>query len=138
MYFQWAQLRQTIPNICKNRIKQNLSKNESDLLALNHDLIKIARILTLGKLTAKKMYSILISSLKIKPNSQNYFGNLFQNYTFGWNQRNSQYEILHNILYVSKKLYIFQKLDSSFCSICHWNDEPVAHLFCECVCARQL
>ena len=40
------------------------------------------------------------------------------------------------ILY--KKLYIFGKIDSPLRSICHSNDETVAHLFCECVRISQL
>ena len=43
---------------------------------------KNARILTLEKLTAKEIYSILISSLKNKPTPQSYFENSFPNYTF--------------------------------------------------------
>ena len=53
-------------------------------------------------------------------------------------QRNFQYKILHNILYLHKTLYIFGKIDSPLCSICHSNDETVAHLFCECVRVSQL
>ena len=68
MYFQWVQLLQ--PQIWKNKIKQNLTKNESNLPALSNHLIKNARILTLDKLTAKEIYSILISSLKNKAISQ--------------------------------------------------------------------
>ena len=82
MYFQWAQLLHAIPQIWKNKIKQNLTKNESNILVLNHHLMKIARILTLDKLMAKEIYSILISSLKNKLTSQNYFENSFPNYTF--------------------------------------------------------
>ena len=98
-------------------------KNESNLLVLNHHLIKNARILTLEKLTAKEIYSILISPLKNKPTSQNYFENLFPNYTFDWQlinsyQRNLQYKILHSIIYVNRKMYVFRKIDS-LCSICH-------------------
>ena len=72
MYFQWVQLLQ--PQIWKNKIKQNLTKNESNLPALNNHLIKNpnTRILTLDKLTAKEIYSILISSLKNKPISQSW------------------------------------------------------------------
>ena len=36
MYFQWAQLIHAIPQILKNKIKQNLTKNESNLLVLNY------------------------------------------------------------------------------------------------------
>ena len=35
----------------KNKMKQNLTKNESNLPALNHHLIKDANFLTLEKLT---------------------------------------------------------------------------------------
>ena len=71
MYFQWAQLIHAIPQIRKDKLKQNLSKNENNPLVLNHHLIKNARILTLDKFTAKEIYSILISSVKNKPTSQN-------------------------------------------------------------------
>ena len=50
MYFKWAQLIHAITQISKNNIKQILTKNESNILVLNHLLIKNARILTLGKL----------------------------------------------------------------------------------------
>ena len=53
-------------------------------------------------------------------------------------RRNFQYKILHNILYLSKKLYIYGKIDSPLCSIYHSNDETVTYLFCECVCVSQL
>ena len=66
--------------------KQNLTKNESNILVPNHRLMKIARILTLDKLTAREIHSILISSLKNKPTSQNYFENSFPNYNFDWKQ----------------------------------------------------
>ena len=86
MYFQWAQLLHAIPQIWKNKIKQNLTKNESNILVPNHRLMKIARILTLDKLMAREIHSILISSLKNKPTSQNYFENSFPNYNFDWKQ----------------------------------------------------
>ena len=40
MYFQWAQLIHAISQIWKNKTKQNLTKSESNLLVLNHHLIK--------------------------------------------------------------------------------------------------
>ena len=60
MYFQWAQLIHVIPQIWKNKIKQNLTKNKRNVLVLNHHLIENSRILTLDKLTVKEIYSILI------------------------------------------------------------------------------
>ena len=56
IYFLWAQLIHPIPQIWKNKIKQNLTKNEHNPLVLNHHLIKNARILTLEKLMAKEIY----------------------------------------------------------------------------------
>ena len=50
MYLKWAQLIHAITQISKNNIKQIITKNESNILVLNHLLIKNARILTLGKL----------------------------------------------------------------------------------------
>ena len=41
MYFQWAQFIHAVPQIRKNKIKQSLTKNESDLFVLNHHLIKM-------------------------------------------------------------------------------------------------
>ena len=131
MYFQRAQLIHAIPQIWKDKIKQNLSKNESNLLVLNHHLIKNARILTLDKLTVKKIYSVLISSLKNKPTSQNYFENSFPNYTFDWKQiyllpriitinsyqGNFQYNLLHNMLYLNKTAVYFWK--NRFSSMFH-------------------
>ena len=123
MYFQWAQLICKIPQTWKNKVKQNFTKSESNLLVLNHHFIRNARILTLDKLTAKEIYSVLVLSLKNKPTSQNYFENSFRNYTFDrkqiyllpWiitinsYQRNFQYKIIPNMLYLHKKLYIFGK-----------------------------
>ena len=86
MYFQWAHVIHPMPQIWKNKIKQNLTKNEGNLLVLNHHFIKNARILTLDKLTVNEMYLILISSLKNKPTSQSYYENSFRNYIFDWKQ----------------------------------------------------
>ena len=130
----------------KNKIKQNVTKNES-----NH-LIKNATILTLDKLTAKKIYSILISALKNQPTSQSYVESSFPNYTFDQKQiyllsqiitinsyqQNFQYKILQNILYLPKKLYIFGKIDSLPYSICRANHKTALYLFCDCVRASQL
>ena len=80
VYFQRAQLMHAILQKWKNKIKQNLTKNESNLLVLNHHLIKNARILTLGKLTAKEIYIILTSFFKNKLTSQSSFESSFPNY----------------------------------------------------------
>ena len=70
MYFQWTQV--STPNIktWKNKIKQNLTKNETNFLVLNHHIIRND--------------SILILSLKNKLSSKNYSQISFLNYTFDW------------------------------------------------------
>ena len=144
IYFQCARLIHAIPQVWKSKIKQNLEKHKSNLLVLNHHLIENARILTLDKLTAKEIHSILISSVKNKPTSQDYTFDWKQIYllapitTINSYQCNFQYKILQNTLYLNKKLYIFGKIDSPLSSICHSNDESVAHLFCECERVSQL
>ena len=61
----------------------DITKND---LCQNHHLIKGARILPLGKLSSKKIYSILISNIVNKPTSNIYFEKLFENTTLDWNK----------------------------------------------------
>ena len=152
MYFQWAQLIHAISQIWKNKTKQNLTKNESNLLVLNHHLIKKCLNLNIRQTYGEGNIFNLDFITQKKPTSQSYFENLFPNYTFDWKQiyllpliiatnsyqRNFQYKILHNILYLNKKLYILGKIDSPLCFICHSNDNTVAHLSWECVRVIQL
>ena len=111
-----------------------------------------SRILTLGKLTAKEIYLILILFPKNKPTSKNYYESSFLKYTFDWKQIcllpcvttinscqcNFQYKILQNKLDLNKKPYIFGKSDSLLCSSCHSNGETFIHLLCEYVRVSQL
>ena len=53
-------------------------------------------------------------------------------------QHNFQHKILHNMLYLTRKLYIFGKIDSPLCCIYHSNHDTVSRLFCDCVRASQL
>ena len=71
MYFQWAQLIHAILQTLKNKAKQNLKANGSDVFVLNHYFIRNVGMLVLDKLTVKKIYPMLILSLiKNKPISQ--------------------------------------------------------------------
>ena len=53
-------------------------------------------------------------------------------------QRNFQYKILHNILYLNKMLFTFAKIKTPLCSFCHSYDETIKHIFLECICVKQL
>ena len=52
----------------------------------NHHVIKGVRILSLDKLSSKKIYSILISNTVNKPTSNLYFEKLFENATLAWSK----------------------------------------------------
>ena len=46
--------------------------------------------------------------------------------------RSIQYNILNNVLYLNKKLFMLQKWTSPLCSFRRLSDETVPHLFYEC------
>ena len=83
--------------------------------------LKNTRVIVLEKLTVREIDSVLILSSGNTPTSQKYFGKVFPNENFDWKkiyilprvvtinsfQRNFQYKILHNILYLNKILFIF-------------------------------
>ena len=86
------------------------------------------------------------------PTSKKYFGKVFSNenldqkkiyllprvVTINSFQRNFQYKILHNILYLIKMLFNFGKIKAPPCSFCHSYDETIKHIFLECICVKQL
>ena len=49
-----------------------------------------------------------------------------------------QHNILHNILFLNKKLYLSGITKSPLCSYCNTNDETSIHLFCECNSIKSL
>ena len=89
----------------------------------DHYLIKNTRIIALDKLTAREIYSVLLLSSGNRPTSQKYFDKVFPNENFDWKkiyilpravtinsfQRNFQYKILHNILYLNRMPFTFGK-----------------------------
>ena len=95
---------------------------------------------------------MLLLSSDNTPTSQTYFGKVFQNENFDWKkiyilprvvtinsfQRNFQYKILHNILYLNKMLFTFGKTKTPLCSFCHSYDETIKHIFLECMRVKQL
>ena len=87
-----------------------------------------------------------------KPTSQEYFQNYFRNVQLEWNDiynlprivtvdtqlRCFQYKILHNVLYLNKKLFTFGKTDTKLCSFCNLEDETVLRLFAYCTKSTNL
>lgn len=43
-----------------------------------------------------------------------------------------QYKLLHNVLYLSKNLFIFITFDTKLCTFCNLKDETTTHLFANC------
>ena len=144
-YFQWLQLRHTIPHNWITIIKQNPC-NVSDLFIYDHHVIKGARILTLEKLSSKELYSLLIKFTN-KPSSNVYFEKIFPNMKLDWRKiyilphittvntylHSFQYRILNNILFLNKKLFVFRKKNTSLCSFCNKEEEKrQLHTFSKC------
>ena len=123
-----------------------------NLIIHGHHLIKGSRILILEKLTSKDLYQILISSRTNKITSVTYFETKFNANNLDWTKifilphlttyntylRSFQYKILHNILFLNKKLYLSGITKSPLCSYCNTNDETPIHLFCECNSTKSL
>ena len=98
------------------------------------------------------LYQILIASRTDKVTSVTYFETMFNLNNLDWTKifilpslttyntylRSFQYKILHNILFLNKKLYLFGKTESPLCSYCNTIDETPIHLFCECNSTKYL
>ena len=139
MYHQWLQILHAIPKQWIRILKNDMVKNnsENNLFVLDHHVIKQNLVQDLKKLTAKEIYTILILKVENKPTSQIYFENVFPGEPLDWNQiyilprivtinsshRMFQYKILHNILYLNKKLFQFGLIQTSLCSFCDAYDE---------------
>ena len=149
-YFSWMQLVNAIPTNWKTTIKSNCSS--TDLLLLNHHLIKKNNLTGLDKLHCRELYNILVYASPHKPTSQVYFENLFRDQELIWKDiyllprkvtldskiRSFQYKILNNVLYLNKKLLLFGKASSLLCSFCKLDDETILHLFYECNFTKEL
>ena len=127
LYFKWMQLIHSIPQKWKNTINNNrISEN---LLFLNHHLIKCNILLSLEKLNSKELYLIQLTCDFLKPTSQIYFEQHFNNcvldskyiyilphivtsdpYTGYF-----QHKVLNNGLYLKEKLLflVYQKLPNT-------------------------
>ena len=94
-----------------------------------------------------KNYNIQLLANFLKPTSQAYFENVFfWGHVFEWDKiyilprivtidsriRIFQYKILHNFLYLSKKLFEFNKISSPECSFCKCEEEATIHSFHIC------
>ena len=138
--------------IWKQKVNDSEKKVEESYIVQDHHLIKNTIVTVLDKLTAREIYSVLLLSSGNTPTSQKYFGKIFRNKNFDWKkiyilprvvtinsfQRNFQYKILHNILYLNKMLFTFGKTKTLLCAFCYSYDETIKRIFLECICVKQL
>ena len=143
MYFQWMQIINAIPKQWKEKLLEQTSGNPNNIVFKEHHIIKNSRIVSLNKLISKEIYNYLITEKFDKPTSHKYFENLFNDQNIKWElintlprkitkdsyTRNFQYQILTNILYLNKKLYLFGKVETPLCSYRMLYDESTIHLF---------
>ena len=136
---------ETVPKTWKKVLKENHS-GSSNLVLLDHQLLKNNRTLRIEKMNSKEIYSITISSKVNIPTSRIYFENKFPLYNFQWKEihplprkvtisaylRPFQYKILINILYLNKKLHTFGLSNTQLSSFCKMEEETINHLFYYC------
>ena len=124
----------------KKILKENQS-DSSNLVLLDHQLLKNNRTLGIEKMNSKEIYSINISSKVNILTSRTYFEKKFPLYNFQWKDiytllckvtinaylRSFQYKILNNIFYLNKKLHTF--------GLSFWKmeEETISHLFYYCI-----
>ena len=126
--FKWTQLIHSLPKPWIEQIFID-SGNSINLAIHEHHLIKKHQTLCLNKLDSKELYNIQLLANFLKPNSQVYFENVFAGHVFEWDKiyilpriittdsriRIFQYKILHNVLYLNKKLFEFNKINFLEC-----------------------
>ena len=119
-YFKWRQIVNSIPKTWKKVLKENQS-DCSNLVFLNHQLLKNNRTIGNKEMNSKEIYFIIISSKVNIPTSRIYFGKKISPYNFQWKDiytlprkvtinayfRSFQYKILNCILYLNKKVHTF-------------------------------
>ena len=71
-YFKWKQIIKSVPKTWKKILKENQS-DSSNLVLLDHQLLKNNRTLGIEKMNSKEIYSINISSKVNILTSRTYF-----------------------------------------------------------------
>ena len=121
------------------KIVQNNIDNNGSVTIKDDHIIRRTRILSINKLTVRKLYSTLISNIENKPTSQIYFEKMFPCKPIKWDEiyllprevtynkylRCFQTKILSNILYLNNKLYTSKLSNRLLCSFCKYENEYV-------------
>ena len=81
LHFKWRQIVNSIPKTWKKVLEESQS-DSSNLVLLDHKLLKNNRILGIEKINSKEIYSIIILSKVNLPKSRIYFDEKFALYNF--------------------------------------------------------
>jgi hypothetical protein len=142
-WIKWAGLIKLIP-----KENQTLQCNGNCGKALDNIIIRLDKQLNLKQVTSRQVYHFLIGQVKVLPTSINRFS---QKLGLNVNEvdwravlvrphlsaietymKCFQFKILHNILPVNEKLFIWKIKNSPQCSLCGVEIETAIHLFTEC------
>ena len=143
--FKWRQSINSIPKTGNKFLKENQS-DSSNLVLLDHQLLKDNRTIGIEKMNSKEIYTIIISFKVYIATSRTYFEKQFPVYNFQWTGiytllrkvtinaylRSFQYRMLNNILYLNKKLHTFSSSNIQLCFFCKIEEETISHLFYYC------
>ena len=81
-YFKWTQIINSVPKTWKKILKEN--SDSSNLVLLDHQLLKNNRTVGIEKMNSKEIYSIIISSKVNITTSRTYFEKKIPLYNFQW------------------------------------------------------
>ena len=101
----------------------------------------------LKKPSSKQLYSLLISAIDHhQATLQKYFDNLFPDIKLPWiiyltankvaanrHLRCFNFKIIHNVLYLNKKLFLFGQTQSPLCFFCHTKSQTTLLVFHKCL-----
>ena len=128
-------------SVWKKVFRENQS-DSSNLILLDHQLLKNNCTLEFEKMNSKEIYSIMISS-KVIYQRVEFIQKKIHLYNFPWKDiytlpskvttnayiRLFQYKILNNVLYLNKKLHTLGLSNTQLCSFCRMEEETISNLF---------
>ena len=131
-HFPWLQLTNAMPKAWKNTVQNNINNNSS-LTIKDHQIIRRTRIVSINKLTARELYSTLISYIeKMLPNKPIKWDEIYllpRKVTYNTYLRCFQYKVLNNMLYLNNKLYTSKSTNAPLCSFCKLESETTLYIF---------
>ena len=133
------------PSTGNQIIKNNKENNCNKELPQQH-LLYLTRLLTLGRLTSKQLYIVMIIKKSEKPTSESRIEKILNTTHIQWRKvyalarnvtidnftRQFHIKLTHNILFLNKSLSKMGISNNSLCSYFNIYDETPIHLFFHC------